>query len=211
MTARLRASHVAVAMLSICVGATAVVALQRRATKPVARVSPTVESAVPFVVVPTLPPPEPLATLATVPAVESAAPVATTQPGNVAALPPPTPTTVSLAARAIRVSESPVGALSPMEVQREMARLRPTIEACYAAPECSSSSSPWCIDSAAEKDLDWRVFIGLDGHVDRVRHSGGGLQTRSCVGKALDAMRLSPYTLGANMGISWVTVYVHIQ
>ncbi len=97
-------------------------------------------------------------------------------------------------------------------IAREIARLRPRIEACYAAPECSETTSPWCIDSKQEKVIDFKLFIDdRDGHVDHQHSTSGGMHLLNCVSHALDGMRLPPYKTSEGVGFQSLDVELTIK
>jgi hypothetical protein len=70
--------------------------------------------------------------------------------------------------------------------------MRRNLEACYDAPNCEDTGSPWCIHKD-DTDLAWRVFFRRDGTVNHVYHGGGGMQVANCVGKLLPGLRVSPH------------------
>jgi len=101
---------------------------------------------------------------------------------------------------------------SPARVDAELARLRPALTACYQAPDCDKTGSPWCIDSKYDANLDWEITVDeQSGAVAGIRHSGGGLQTGNCVNKALHTMSLAPYERDAGEARDTIDVVVTIR
>jgi hypothetical protein len=197
--------RLAVALLAMAVGATAFLLWQQQARKTSASTPPTSE--VPPEVVT---PPIALVTITS---------LSQEQPSTVPSIVKPMQTVATHSsrpdgARAIDVTSTIRGAgVDAAAVRRELARLRPELDACYAAPECSRSSSPWCISSDVEKKLEWRLFISPEsGKVNESQHSGGGMQLGSCVGHTLDKLRLAPYTWERTRGeMGQVDVVISIQ
>lgn len=111
------------------------------------------------------------------------------------AKPAPTPSGSPTTARSVDVRYTIRGTrTTPAQVDPEIARVRPAITACYQSPDCDKTGSPWCIDPKWDANLSWEVFVNEDGGAPAdIHHSGGGLQTGNCVGKALRSMRFAPY------------------
>jgi hypothetical protein len=78
------------------------------------------------------------------------------------------------------------------EAASALGGIRRNLEACYDAPNCEDTGSPWCIHKD-DTDLAWRVFFRRDGTVNQVYNGGGGMQVANCVGKLLPGLRVSPH------------------
>jgi hypothetical protein len=221
-----RALPFVVAGLSVVTGATVVVLLQHftRATRSVAAPPGSNDAAPPKGELIALRTPEAYSTpLSSTRAVSESPQPVTSRPVAPVAITPATHAGVATSvptvkpgsvARAIDITTS-TGRngtrLDTASIAREIARLRPTLEACYAAPECSQTHSPWCINSGYDKRVEWTLFVADDGHVDHSQHTGVGLQTINCGGHALGTLRLSPYAQGGNKSMDTLEVVITIQ
>jgi hypothetical protein len=193
-------SVIVVAVLSVAVGASAVLCWQHRdrsASVDGPRTADVAASAVPATL--DMPSSIPMLALASATPVSGPA-IATPRVTPTTAANTPTVATGSATAntaspRAIDVATQLLGhRMDPAAVSTQVARLRPRLEACYAAPDCARTGSPWCISPRDERQLEWLLFINPDGGVQQQQHGGGGLQTSNCVGELLSKLRFAPYT-----------------